>query len=51
MSSFEKLLSHDYLDEIIIIADEFMQRIVHETNTEYKNLKIIEYTDDVLEKI
>jgi 7-cyano-7-deazaguanine tRNA-ribosyltransferase len=51
VSSFEKLLSHDYLDEIIIIADEFMQRIVHETNTEYKNLKIIEYTDDVLEKI
>jgi 7-cyano-7-deazaguanine tRNA-ribosyltransferase len=51
VSSFEKLLSHDYLDEIIIIADEFMERIVHETNTEYKNLKIIEYTDDVLEKI
>ena len=51
MNSFEKLLSHHYFDEIIIIEDEFMKGIVHETNTEHKNLKIIEYTDDVLEDV
>jgi 7-cyano-7-deazaguanine tRNA-ribosyltransferase len=51
VGSFEKILTHDYFDEIIIIADEFMQGIIHETNIEHKNLKIIEYTDDVVEQI
>ena len=50
VNSIEKLLSHDYFDDIIIIADEFMQGIVHETNIEHKNLKIIEYTEDIAEK-
>ena len=51
VSSFEKILTHDYFDEIIIIADEFMRGIIRETNMEHKNLKIIEYTDDVVEQI
>ena len=51
MSSFEKLLSHNYFDDVIIIADEFMHGIIHEINLERKNLKIIEYTDDIIEQI
>jgi 7-cyano-7-deazaguanine tRNA-ribosyltransferase len=51
VSSFEKLLSHNYYDDVIIIADEFMQGIVHETNLEHKNLRIIEYTNNVIEQI
>lgn len=51
VSSFEKFLSDNYFDDVIIIADEFMQEIVHETKLEIKNLKIIEYSDDVIEQI
>jgi 7-cyano-7-deazaguanine tRNA-ribosyltransferase len=51
VSSFEKFLSHSYFDDVIVVADEFMQGIVHQTNLEFKNLRIIEYSDDVIEQI
>jgi 7-cyano-7-deazaguanine tRNA-ribosyltransferase len=51
VSSFEKFLSYNYFDDVIIIADEFMQGIVHETNIERRNLKIIEYSDNIIEQI
>jgi hypothetical protein len=50
VSSFEKFLSHSYFDDVIVVADEFMQGIVHQTNLEFKNLRIIEYSDDVIEQ-
>jgi 7-cyano-7-deazaguanine tRNA-ribosyltransferase len=51
VSSFENFLSRTNFDDIIIIADEFMQQIVRETNMESNNLRIIEYSDDVIEQI
>jgi 7-cyano-7-deazaguanine tRNA-ribosyltransferase len=47
VSSLEKFLSSNFSDEVIIVADDFMQGIVDRMQVISKKLKIIKYGDEV----
>lgn len=49
VNSFEKFLSHYNFEDIIVVANEFMQEIIHDAIIERKNLRIIEHNDDLID--
>jgi 7-cyano-7-deazaguanine tRNA-ribosyltransferase len=51
VSSFEKFLSCNFFDDVIIVADDFMQGVVRDTQIITKKLKIIKYSEDIIEQL
>jgi 7-cyano-7-deazaguanine tRNA-ribosyltransferase len=51
VSSLEKFLACNFFDDVIIIADDFMQGIVHDIQIISKKIRIIKYGDDVREEL
>lgn len=51
VNSLENFLSHNFFDDVIVVADNFMQGIIQDINIFSKNLKIIEYNDNVIEQL
>jgi 7-cyano-7-deazaguanine tRNA-ribosyltransferase len=51
VSSLEKFLSCNFFDDVIIVADDFMQGIVRDMQIISKKLKIIKYSDDIIEQL
>ena len=51
VSSLEKFLSCNFFDDVIIVADDFMQGVVHDMQIISKKLKIIKYSEDIIEQL
>jgi 2-C-methyl-D-erythritol 4-phosphate cytidylyltransferase len=51
VSSLEKFLSCNFFDEVIIVADDFMQGVVRDMQIISKKLEIIKYSDDIIEQL
>jgi 7-cyano-7-deazaguanine tRNA-ribosyltransferase len=51
VTSLENFLSRNFFDEVIVVADDFMQGIIQDIHIPSKNLKIIEYNDNVIEQL
>jgi 7-cyano-7-deazaguanine tRNA-ribosyltransferase len=51
LSSIEKFLSCNFFDDVIIVADDFMQGIVDGMQIIPKKLKIVKYGDEVIEQL
>ncbi|HEY9398411.1 MAG TPA: tRNA guanosine(15) transglycosylase TgtA [Nitrososphaeraceae archaeon] len=51
VSSLEKFLSCNFFDDVIIVADDFMQGIVHDIPIKSKKLRITKYGGDVIEQL
>jgi 7-cyano-7-deazaguanine tRNA-ribosyltransferase len=51
VSSLEKFLSCNFFDDVIIVADDFMQGVVRDMQIISKKLKIIKYSDDIIEQL
>ncbi|MGI0031214.1 MAG: hypothetical protein ACRD80_06485, partial [Nitrososphaeraceae archaeon] len=51
VSSLENFLSHNFFDDVIVVADDFMQGIIQDIHILSKNLKIIECNDNVFEQL
>jgi 7-cyano-7-deazaguanine tRNA-ribosyltransferase len=51
VSSLEKFLSCNFFDDVIIVADDFMQGVVRDMKIISKKLKIIKYSDDIIEQL
>ena len=51
LGSFEKFLSCNFFDDVIIVADDFMQGIVDDMRTIPENLKVVKYDEDVIEQL
>ena len=51
VSSLENFLLRNFFDEVIVVANDFMQGIIKDIHILSKNLKIIEYNDNVIEQL
>jgi 7-cyano-7-deazaguanine tRNA-ribosyltransferase len=51
VSSLEKFLSSNIFDDVIIVADDFMQGVVRDMQIISKKLKIIKYSEDIIEQL
>ena len=51
VSSLEKFLSCNFFDDVIIVADDFMQGIIQDIQIKSKNLKIIKHSHDIIEQL
>ncbi len=51
VSSLQEFLSCNFFDEIIIVADNFMQGIIQDIQITSKNLKVIENSNGVIEQL
>jgi 7-cyano-7-deazaguanine tRNA-ribosyltransferase len=51
VSSLEKFLSCNFFDDVIIVADDFMEGVVHDIQIISKKLRIIKYSDDIIEQL
>jgi 7-cyano-7-deazaguanine tRNA-ribosyltransferase len=51
VSSLEKFLSCNFFDEVTIVADDFMQGIVHDIQIKSKKIMIFKYGEDVTEQL
>ena len=51
VSSLEKFLSCNFFDDVIIVADDFMQGVVHDMQIISKKLKIIKYSEGIIEQL
>jgi 7-cyano-7-deazaguanine tRNA-ribosyltransferase len=51
VSSLEKFLSYNFFDEVTIVADDFMQGIVHDIQIKSKKIMIFKYGEDVTEQL
>ncbi len=51
VTSLEKFLSSNFFDDVIIVADDFMQGIIQDVKIISKNLKIIKHSHDIIEQL
>jgi len=51
VTSLEKFLSCNFFDDVIIVADDFMQGIIQDVQIKSKNLKIIKHSHDIIEQL
>jgi 7-cyano-7-deazaguanine tRNA-ribosyltransferase len=51
VTSLEKFLSCNFFDDVIIVADDFMQWIIQDVKIKSKNLKIIKHSHDIIEQL
>jgi 7-cyano-7-deazaguanine tRNA-ribosyltransferase len=51
VTSLEKFLSSNFFDDVIIVADDFMQGIIQDVKIKSKNLKIIKHSHDIIEQL
>jgi len=51
VSSLQEFLSCNFFDEILIVADDFMQGIIQDIQITSKNLKVIENTNGVIDQL
>ena len=51
VTSLEKFLSSNFFDDVIIVADDFMQGIIQDVQIKSKNLKIIKHSHDIIEQL
>jgi 7-cyano-7-deazaguanine tRNA-ribosyltransferase len=51
VTSLEKFLSSNFFDDVIIVADDFMQGIIRDVKIKSKNLKIIKHSHDIIEQL
>jgi len=51
VSSLQEFLSCNFFDEILIVADDFMQGIIQDIQITSKNLKVIENSNGVIDQL
>ena len=51
VTSLEKFLSSNFFDDVIIVADDFMQGIIRDVKIKSENLKIIKHSHDIIEQL